>query len=169
MSKIELNWITGKRLLERWNIDIRELDICIKSGLPVYNPNLELEEWGPFRSPIDESDEYNEITDEIIWHESGHTIFRKNNLYDFQVLLNSSTPFEDTGLTKDRILDNLLFKLEDVERFEKKHSKKREIESRPRKPISTDQPPQIKSQSATGSVTPQIEVPWMNGKMGYES
>jgi hypothetical protein len=44
MSKIKLNWITGKRLLKRWNIDIRELDICIKSGLPVYNPDFKLEE-----------------------------------------------------------------------------------------------------------------------------
>jgi hypothetical protein len=39
------------------------------------------------------------------------------------MLLDSSFPVKDTGLTKDQILNNLLFKLEDVEKFEKKHSK----------------------------------------------
>ena len=47
MSKIKLNWITGKQLIERWNLTIRGLHLCIQSGIPVYNPNFELEEWGP--------------------------------------------------------------------------------------------------------------------------
>jgi len=47
MSKIRFEWITGRRLIERWNLDLRELHILIQNGLPVYNPNYELENRGP--------------------------------------------------------------------------------------------------------------------------
>lgn len=122
MSKIKLNWITGKRLLERWNLEVRELHLCIQSGLPVYNPNFELEESGPIYTKVPNPDyDPNEIL-------SKKYIIKKNNLHDFKVLLSSSFPVTATGLTRDKILNNLLFKLEDVEQFEKKLSKTIQIE-----------------------------------------
>jgi len=143
MQKIKLNWITGKRLIERWNLDIRELHLCIQSGLPVYNPTFELEAWGPINNEIlnpnyDPNDIYSE-----------RYIVNQNNLHYLQVLLDSPSPIMRTGLTKDQILNNLFFKMEDVKQFEAKYGEKADLTAH-----SKD----------TGSVMPQIKVPWMNGK-----
>jgi hypothetical protein len=122
MSKIRFEWITGKRLIERWNIDLRELHIVIQNGLPVYNPNYEIEDQGPIYNKTPNPD-YNEN------HMDSQKYFiEKNNLYDFQILLESPFPVANTGLTKDQILGNLLFKKEDVEIYEKEYGLNKDSE-----------------------------------------
>ena len=99
--------------MEKWNLDLRELNMVIQNGLPVYNPDYELEDRGPI---------YNETPnpnyDPNDWFPQKY-IVEKNNLYDFQLLLETPFPIANIGLTKDQILSNLLFKKEDVENYEK--------------------------------------------------
>jgi hypothetical protein len=157
MSKIELPWISAYRLMQRWKLTPTELYRLIfdygrpglpggKYGLPLYDSSTRLiDPWEWLRKD----------------YKTPEGIF-KENLFYFRKLKNNMLAPEDPDA--QTILEQMLFKLEDVEQFEKKHSKKREIESRLRKPISTDQLPQIKSQSAKGSVAPQIKVPLIHAK-----
>jgi len=115
MSKIRFEWITGKRLIERWNIDLRELHIVIQNGLPVYNPNYKIEDQGPIYNETPNPD-YNENPMNSVKY-----CIEKNNLYDFQILLESAFPIAKTGLTKGQILGNLLFKTGDIENYEKEY------------------------------------------------
>ena len=113
MSKIRLEWITGKRLIERWNLEVRELQILIQNGLPVYNTDYGIEDKGPiYRKIPSQNYDPNDFLPE-------KSIVEKNNLHDFQMLLESPFPISKTGLTKDQILNNLLFRLEDIENYEK--------------------------------------------------
>jgi hypothetical protein len=127
MSNIRFEWITGKRLMERWDLDLRELHMVIQNGLPVYNSNYELEDQGPIynKTPNPDYDPDAFIPKEYI--------VEKNNLYDLQVLLETPFPVTNTGLTKNQILSNLLFKIDDVLEFEQKHKsikKKKSLEAK---------------------------------------
>ena len=81
MSKIRLEWITGKRLIERWNLEVRELQILIQNGLPVYNTDYGIEDKGPiYRKIPNQNYDPNDFLPE-------KSIVEKNNLHDFQMLL----------------------------------------------------------------------------------
>jgi hypothetical protein len=116
MPKISINWITGKRLMDRWGINQRELYIAISElGLPVYNSDLKRENKGVI---------YKEIPNEK--YKPGLSLspkyfIERNNLYDFQQLLENRIYPGLHNLTEERILDSLLFKIEDIQQFEKEH------------------------------------------------
>ena len=93
MSKIKLKWVTGKRLIERWEIGVMELQLAIKAGLPVYNLNFELEDRGPIYVKTPNPDY---VPNDYL---SKKYIIKKNNLHDFQVLLGTGRPFYYLGFT----------------------------------------------------------------------
>jgi hypothetical protein len=179
MLKIELPWLTGTRLMERWSMNLDELHQAIFSlHLPVYNSSYEREErvvykeipnpdykkqkWVydlhlPRFNNLDELDDYIQFMAEnyealpnpddikALYKEKGRPytgtgvdhkkieipkpepyFIEKNILYDFEKLCEDPL-FPGLIGTKDiKIIDKLLFKIEDVKEFEAKdgiHSK----------------------------------------------
>ena len=110
MPNIQLPWVNGLVLMKRWGISERELWIAISgTGLPVYNSDYEQE------------------TEEI-YHahlERGETIITKVNIrYTFKWILTAHDEFGSQYEYKEAlesVLQNLLFKMEDVRAFEKEH------------------------------------------------
>jgi len=140
--KIELPWITGRRLMERWSIRLSELHQAIFFlHLPVYNSDYEREECIKYKE-IPNPDfiaSYDFVSEPYF--------IEKNNLYDFDKYCED---IHHPGLGSGYdILDSLLFNIEDVKEFEAKHGKKYDLTVHGK---------------VTGSVIPKIKVPWMNGK-----
>jgi len=97
--------------------------MVIQNGLPVYNTNYELEDQGPIYNEIPNPDYApNDFLPEKFFVET-------NNLYRFQTLVDTGFTFTKFGLTEDQILNSLLFKIEDVENYEKDHgiNKKKDL------------------------------------------
>ena len=114
MPKIEVPWINGKRLMERWDINLDELYQAIFFlHLPVYNSNYERQEGVEFK-------EY-DVNGDI------GRIYG-NNLYELnQLTLAPQWPYI-WGESVDEVLRSLHFYMKDVNEFEKKHSKIIQIE-----------------------------------------
>jgi hypothetical protein len=123
MLELKLPWINGKRLMERWDLDLQELSNAIFDlSLPVYNPDYAIEDQGViYRKSHNPNHDPKDFLPEPY-------LIEKNNLYDFQELLKSPLYPGLQGTKRDRILMNLLFKIDDVEKFEQKHGiKKKEV------------------------------------------
>ncbi|MBA3018234.1 MAG: hypothetical protein FP811_08825, partial [Desulfobacteraceae bacterium] len=116
MPKLKLPWINGKRLMERWDLDLQQLsNVIFDLGLPVYNSDYKIENQGVIYI---ETPNPNYNPKDFL---PKPYFIEKNNLYDFQELL--KTPFYagSHGTTTDRILMNLLFKIDDVKKYEQKY------------------------------------------------
>jgi hypothetical protein len=161
MSKLELPWIDGRRLMERWGIRPSDLHQAIfYLHLPVFNSNYgrvrvairlegfskslskeledsqrELEEL--IRSPIKQyfrsiARDFFPKPTETPEREPTDTTepdvpIHKTNLYDFQELCKDPLYPDREGTTKEKILDSLIFRIEDVKEFEGKHGIDRKI------------------------------------------
>jgi len=102
--------------MERWDLDLQQLsNVIFDLGLPVYNSDYKIENQGVIYI---ETPNPNYNPKDFL---PKPYFIEKNNLYDFQELL--KTPFYagSHGTTTDRILMNLLFKIDDVKKYEQKY------------------------------------------------
>nr|BDD46989.1 hypothetical protein 7 [Desulfobacteraceae bacterium] len=116
MIKNQLNWLTGKRLMERWDIDVFELgQFVFELNLPVYDSNYQKQDEFVCRTPEGEEG----LTGRVIYTmraSYSQLAPLTNNLYLLHTLINDLNDYNESE--KDKILNSLFFKLDDVMRFE---------------------------------------------------
>ena len=101
MSKINVPWINGKRLMERWHVNLDELYQAIFFlHLPVYNSN--------YKEIVGVNPKYTEDP-------------REDPLYHlYELTIHPTWPYIG-GESVDKILCSLFFRIEDVKEFENKY------------------------------------------------
>jgi len=111
--KLELPWITGDVLIERWEISLRELhQIIFNLNLPVYNSQYEIETEPEERGYVDGDPRSNNAK----WVDD------YNNLYEFDGLIHRMKRNRRDNEGALEILESLYFKIEDVRQFESEYS-----------------------------------------------